>query len=551
VLPLASAADGLRSLATAKSTGKVVLVPPASAVAAVPAGRWTVIGGAGALGGLAAHWLAGRGARHIALLGRGVRALPAAAARAAAAPGWAASLSLAAADASTRADASDCFGLGGTHSPPPVGVLHCGGATADASLPRVTPARARAAAAAKSVPLDRTGDVTAAHPLHCMALYSSIASALGSGGQAAYAAANAALDAGATARAHAGLPTASINWGAWSGGGMAQAAGLDRMARLGHGALAPGAGVAALAAALRGIVVGGLQPRLLATVFLWDRLKADGAFWEGVKPPKAPVAALLPAAVDAPATARTPLPSTLHTLASVLARVEAAVAIVAGHPVPRSAPLADAGVDSLGAVELRNALGSAFGVDLPASLVYDHPSVEALAAWLAGKVCRADEGAAPPPLPAPPPPLARVAAPLAVAIDAVSGRTPVGPPSGLWTPDGVAPVRLSRWDGDARGAPARFGAAVAGVALFDAPAFGVSPPEAATMDPAQRLLLLDAAALVPTVPGGSVAVAVGVARIADEAGAWPARHAPGPFDGTGRALSVVAGRLSYVFGLKV
>ena len=53
-------------------------------------------------------------------------------------------------------------------------------------------------------------------------------------------------------------------------------------------------------------------------------------------------------------------------------------------------------------VELCYALGSAFGVDLPASLVYDHPSAEALAEWLAGKVCRADEGAAPTPLPAPP-----------------------------------------------------------------------------------------------------------------------------------------------------
>ena len=45
----------------------------------------------------------------------------------------------------------------------------------------------------------------------------------------------------------------------------------------------------------------------------------------------------------------------------------------------------DAGLDSIGAVELRNAVGTRFGVELPATAMFDYPTLRALGAYLAGR----------------------------------------------------------------------------------------------------------------------------------------------------------------------
>jgi acyl carrier protein len=58
-------------------------------------------------------------------------------------------------------------------------------------------------------------------------------------------------------------------------------------------------------------------------------------------------------------------------------------------------PLHELGLDSLMAIELRNALNKAVGRSLPATLLFNYPTIEGLATYLAQEVFHLSEDAAP------------------------------------------------------------------------------------------------------------------------------------------------------------
>ncbi|MFF4345223.1 type I polyketide synthase [Kitasatospora sp. NPDC001540] len=233
-------------------------------------------------------------------------------------------------------------------------------------------------------------------------------------------------------------------------------------------------------------------------------------------------------------------------------------------------PLSELGLDSLAAVELQTRLVADTGLDLPVTVVFDHPTVGALARLIrSGLVGDAE----PEPEPEPQRPAA-ADADEPVAIVGVGCRYPggVNSPEQLWqlVADGrhtVSGFPTDRgWDLAALydpdpGTPGtsyvRVGGFLPDAGEFDAEFFGISPREASAMDPQQRLVLetaweaLERAAIDPA---SLRATRTGVFIGAEAQEYGPRLHeAPDGLDGyllTGNAPSVVSGRVAYAFGLQ-
>ena len=137
---------------------------------------------------------------------------------------------------------------------------------------------------------------------------------------------------------------------------MAASAGLERLERLGFGAIPPAQGAAVLGEMLRALGAATAQPQLLASVFFWDRLKTKGAVFEELKgaapeaaAPKAPTAGALAAAAAAS--------SVELSAEAIRTEVLAAAASVLGIAVNADDPLIAAGLDSLGEYRCAVCLG--------------------------------------------------------------------------------------------------------------------------------------------------------------------------------------------------
>jgi pimaricinolide synthase PimS1 len=215
-------------------------------------------------------------------------------------------------------------------------------------------------------------------------LFSSIAGLLGGAGQGNYAAANAFLDSLAAQRRSEGLPATSLAWGLW--GEAEMGAGRDDAApapveRTVFAPLARREGLELLDACLRRA-----EP-LLVPVRLETRSLSQLAA-AGILP--GPLRGL----VRAPARRATQglLADKLAGVPEaeregvVLELVRSQIAAVLGHAtsaqVDPDKSFKDLGFDSLVAVELRNRLVAATGIDLPATTVFEYPTAASLAGRL-------------------------------------------------------------------------------------------------------------------------------------------------------------------------
>ena len=74
------------------------------------------------------------------------------------------------------------------------------------------------------------------------------------------------------------------------------------------------------------------------------------------------------------------------SVASVLGQIQAIVQGMLGMLPPADQPLMEAGLDSLGAVELRAQLERVTGAELPATVMFDYPSMGAMASFIASLI---------------------------------------------------------------------------------------------------------------------------------------------------------------------
>jgi acyl transferase domain-containing protein/NADP-dependent 3-hydroxy acid dehydrogenase YdfG/acyl carrier protein len=583
-------AQAFRFMAQARHIGKVVLTGfqrGGALPARDRASTVLVTGGLGALGLHVARWLVSQGVRHLALLGRSAPSASAAAAICAL-EAEGAEVRVVRADVAARADLDRALAEIDASMPRLAGVIHAAGAVDDGVLAQQDWERMAAVLRPKVDGAWNLHLATQHRALDCFVMFSSLSGVLGLAGQGAYAAGNACLDALAHHRRQRGLPAVAIDWGPWAEGGMADrmaAQDQERLRQQGLDAITPAQGVAILGRAIAGDLA-----QVIAGPIDWRRYLAR----YGSEPPPrlAGLAAARPGAAGlrsdggalraeleaAPAPARREL---------VLERVARRVGQVLGLPsldqLDARRPFAEQGLDSLMAVELRNALARDLGQSLPANLLYDCPTLDALGARIAELALAAIAPATAPAFaPAPSEPSARIeqgvptdaAHDEPIAIIGMACRFPGGcdDPERYWSllasgASGIREVPAERWSIDAYydpepGAPgkmvSRHGGFLGPVDGFDAAFFGIPDAEAAGMDPQQRLLLelsweaLERAGQPADVLAGSATgVFAGVSshdyvdlKIERGARAIDEHYA------TGNAASLVAGRLAYLLDLE-
>ncbi|MEU4251921.1 type I polyketide synthase [Amycolatopsis sp. NPDC026612] len=345
---------------------RITRATPAPARPFDAAGTVLITGGTGALGAvLARHLVTAHDVRHLLLVSRSGPAAPGASDLLASLRELGADVRIVAADVADRPTVER---LVDSCDPPLTAVVHSAAVVDDGVLAAQTPERLDAVLRPKADAALVLDEVTRHLPLTAFLLFSSVAGVFGKAGQANYAAANRVLDAVACRRHAAGLPALSLAWGLWElGTGLGDrisATARRRIHASGVEGLTAEQGLALFDAAL-----GSAEPVLVPVRFDPAAPMAPPTGGSAVR--SAPVRSSWPA---------NPAEPELREL------LRAEVAAVLGHPdaavIADDRPFPELGFDSLTTIELRTRLTGLSGIDLPATVVFDRPTVAELARYL-------------------------------------------------------------------------------------------------------------------------------------------------------------------------
>jgi FkbH-like protein len=351
-------------------------------------GAYLVTGGLGALGLHAARWLVAHGARRLVLARRNTAATPAVRSAIAALEAQGATVSVVAADVSSR-DAVDALITAATADGVRLGgVIHAAGIDAVIPIASLDAAALANMMGAKAVGAWHLHERTRELGLGLFVTFSSVASTLGAQGRGAYAAANAFLDALAFERRRTGLAATTINWGPWRGGGMASGEQLHQFERIGNRGLDPAAALDVLGRAAGSgraqVVVADIDWDAFRPVYEARRERAIVASVGGDRPGQ-PVAAVTQAPWVAVLAGVEPAGREAALVALVQAEVADTLGFDSGSSVQPDRNFYELGVDSLTMADLVGRLKKQVGFSCNA-LVFDFPNARALSKQLLPRI---------------------------------------------------------------------------------------------------------------------------------------------------------------------
>ena len=418
--------------ATSPSPSSPSPASPSPAPPFAPDGTVLITGGTGGVGSLLArHLVAVHGVRHLLLLSRRGPAAEGADELHEELCAQGADVRIVACDAADRAALTARLDMVSPEHPL-TAVVHAAGVLDDGTLPSLDAERLERVLRPKADAAWNLHELTADADLSAFVLFSSVAGTLGNPGQANYAAANTFLDALAQHRQTRGLPALSLAWGLWEeGGGMGER--LDdaesallarngvrplsaaRALRLFDAALsaapAPASTHAPVPAPAPAPATGGPHARVRHALLVpadldLAALRARAAEtaetveaaegWAGGEVLPAMLRGLVHVPARRTGSAAPSLAQRLARLpegerrAALLDFARGQIASVLGHSsaqdIHPERAFQELGFDSLAAIRLRNRLTAATGLRVPSTVIFDHPTPAALAAYLLTRV---------------------------------------------------------------------------------------------------------------------------------------------------------------------
>ena len=368
-------------------------------------GTVLITGGTGLLGSLAArHLVTHHGIRHLHLVSRQGTHAPASTELAEELTALGAQITISACDVADPTALQALIASVPTHHPLRA-IIHTAGVLDDGITTSLTPQKLATVLGPKADAAWHLHQLTQDIDLTHFIMYSSVSGLLGGAGQANYAAANTFLDALAHHRHAQDLPATSLAWGLWEQAGSMTGhladTDLQRMNRMGARPLSFEDGIRLFDAA-----TGTGRPAVAPIGLNRAALRARRAslpplFHDLAGGPGRAVAAT---AAVGDADGHFGLAQQLSGLGAaerdraLVAFVRVHTADTLGYPddaqVSPARAFKELGFDSLTAVELRNRLNALTGLRLPTTLVFDHPTPEALARYLRDQLFPVEEGAA-------------------------------------------------------------------------------------------------------------------------------------------------------------